>query len=79
MPVIDRIGAWRALFYANDHTPMHVHMILKGENRGAKIWLENISLAKNQMLRPHEIKEALRIVESNKDKYKEIWHGFFGD
>jgi len=54
-------------------------MILKGENRGAKIWLENISLAKNQMLRPHEIKEALRIVESNKDKYKEVWHGFFGD
>jgi len=83
MPIIDRVESWRVFFYANDHLPKHVHVILKGENRGAKIWLHDVSLAKNSMLRQHELKTALSIVKQNqqayKEAYKEAWDEFFSN
>jgi len=77
MPVIDRIGQWRVLFYANDHAPKHVHMIIKGSNRGAKIWLHDASLASNSMLRQYEIKEAVHLVKQHQKVYEEAWDAFF--
>jgi len=78
MPVIDRIGAFRVLFYANDHEPMHVHVIVKGRDRGAKILLEKVTLSRNRYLTAQEIKQALEIVSDNRQKYMEAWNEFFG-
>jgi hypothetical protein len=30
MPTVLRLGAWRAVIYANDHRPAHVHVIGQG-------------------------------------------------
>jgi hypothetical protein len=30
MPTVLRLGAWRAVVYANDHRPAHVHVIGQG-------------------------------------------------
>jgi len=66
------------LFYANDHEPMHVHVIVKGRDRGAKILLEKVTLSRNRYLTAQEIKQALEIVSDNRQKYMEAWNEFFG-
>jgi len=79
MPVIDRDGPFRVLFYANDHEPPHVHIVVKGGNRGCKVWLNAADLSRNDNLTLQEVKKAIEMVKENRDKYLEAWHGFFSN
>lgn len=51
------------MFYANDHEPIHVHVI-KGDV-SAKFTLFPVTLVKNNGLKPSEIKLAESVIEEN--------------
>lgn len=54
MPEIFRIFGFRFMFYANDHEPIHVHVV-KG-NHNAKFTIFPVTLVKNNGLKVSEIK-----------------------
>ena len=63
------------MFYANDHEPIHVHVI-KGDV-SAKFTLFPVTLEKNNGLKPSEIKLAESVIEENQEIIAEHWNKFF--
>lgn len=63
------------MFYANDHEPIHVHVI-KGDV-SAKFTLFPVALVKNNGLKPSEIKLAESVIEENQEIIAEHWNKFF--
>lgn len=52
MPTIFILFGFRFLFYANDHEPIHVHVV-KG-NISAKFLLDPVEMVENHGLKPSE-------------------------
>ena len=71
MPTIFILFGFRFLFYANDHEPIHVHVV-KG-NISAKFTL----LVENKGLKPAELKLVESVIEENKEIIAEHWNKFF--
>ena len=63
------------MFYANDHEPIHVHVI-KG-NVSAKFTLFPVALVKNNGLKSSEIKLVESVIEENQEIIAEHWNKFF--
>lgn len=63
------------MFYANDHEPIHVHVV-KGDI-AAKFTLYPVALVENHGLKPSELKMAEAIIEENQDVIVEHWNKFF--
>ncbi len=63
------------MFYANDHEPLHVHVI-KG-NISAKFTLFPVELVRNNGLKQSEIKLVKEIIEENQEIIAEHWNKFF--
>ena len=68
----------RFFFYSREHEPIHVHV--KGADGRAKfdILPEGIVLAKNEGLKPKDIKAAEMVFEENKELAIEKWYEYFG-
>ena len=68
----------RFFFYSREHEPIHVHV--KGADGRAKfdILPEGIVLAKNEGLKPKDIKAAEMVFEENKELAIEKWNEYFG-
>lgn len=75
MPTIFILFGFRFMFYANDHEPIHVHVI-KG-NTKAKFSLFPIELVSNNGLKPAELKLVESIIEENQEVIAEHWNKFF--
>jgi hypothetical protein len=75
MPTIFILFGFRFMFYANDHEPIHVHVV-KG-NIKAKFTLFPVELVDNHGLKPAEIKMAEAVIEENKEVILEHWNKFF--
>ena len=75
MPTIFILFGFRFLFYANDHEPIHVHVV-KGNIR-AKFLLNPVEMVENHGLKPSEIKMAESVIEENKEGIAEHWNKFF--
>lgn len=75
MPTIFILFGFRCMFYANDHEPLHVHVV-KGDI-SAKFSLFPVNLAKNKGLKPSEIKLVESIIEENQEIIAEHWNKFF--
>lgn len=75
MPTIFILFGLRFLFYANDHEPIHVHVV-KGNIR-AKFLLNPVEMVENHGLKPSEIKMAESVIEENKEVIAEHWNKFF--
>lgn len=75
MPTIFILFGFRFLFYANDHEPIHVHVV-KGNIR-AKFLLNPVEVVENHGLKPSEIKMAESVIEENKEVIAEHWNKFF--
>jgi hypothetical protein len=77
MPIVLREKGYRFGFFASDmDEPPHVHVDKNG--RAAKFWLTPmVRLEWTRGLRPHELNEAERIIESHRDELIEAWHDFF--
>lgn len=63
------------MFYANDHEPLHVHVI-KG-NVSAKFTLFPVVLVKNNGLKSSEVKLVESVIEENQEIIAEHWNKFF--
>ena len=73
MPTIFEIFGLRFFFFAEDHEPMHVHVV-KGED-DAKIAIEpDIELVYNHGLKAKDLKRALKLAEMYKDDIIEVWN-----
>lgn len=75
MPTIFILFGFRFLFYANDHEPIHVHVMK--DNISAKFLLDPVRLVSNHGLKPSEIKMAESVIEENKEVIAEHWNKFF--
>lgn len=77
MPTIFILFGFRFLFYANDHQPLHVHVV-KG-NISAKFSLSPVKLVENHGLKPAEIKMAESVIEENREVIADHWNKFFNN
>ncbi|WP_398470046.1 DUF4160 domain-containing protein [Tardiphaga sp.] len=78
MPTVLRWGPYRAFFYSNERNePAHVHV--KREDREAKFWLHDLSVAANAGFPFHEINDIIRHLRSNRDELVAAWHEHFGN
>lgn len=75
MPTIFILFGFRFMFYSNDHSPIHVHVI-KG-NISAKFSLSPVALIKNNGLKSSELKLVESVIEENQEVIAEHWNNFF--
>lgn len=81
MPTIFILFGLRFMFFANDHAPMHIHVV-KGKGRikeSAKFTLFPVRLINNNGLSASELKLAEAIIEENKEIIAEHWNKFFNN
>ena len=75
MPTIFILFGFRFMFYANDHDPIHVHVI-KGSAK-AKFTISPVTLVENYGLKTSELKLVESIIEENEEVIAEHWNKFF--
>lgn len=76
-PTILLIGKFRFFFNSREETRKHVHV--STSEGTAKIWIEpKIALADFYNLSSAELTEILKIVEENRDEFKNKWNRHFG-
>jgi len=78
MPTLFIVFGFRFMFYSNDHTPIHVHVI-KGDAEARFQVQPDVILLDNKGLKPSEVKLAESLVEENKEMIIERWKAFFAD
>ena len=81
MPELLRLFGLRFLFFANDHEPLHVHVV-KGQGKieaKAKFTLDPVELVENKGLSKSELRMAESVIEENKDIFAERWNEFFNN
>lgn len=72
MPTIFEIFGLRFFFFAEDHAPIHVHVV-KGDD-DAKIAIEpRIKLVYNHGLKAGDLKRALKLADMYKEDIIETW------
>lgn len=75
MPTIFEIFGLRFFFFADDHYPIHVHVV-KGDD-DAKIEIEpTIRLIYNHGLKANDIKRALKLAKLYKAEIVETWYKY---
>ena len=77
MPTIFILFGFHFMFYANDHEPIHVHVV-KGKI-SAKFSLFPVELVRNNGLKASEIKMAKSVIEENREIIAEHWNRFFNN
>ncbi|MBR1786861.1 MAG: DUF4160 domain-containing protein [Paludibacteraceae bacterium] len=78
MPTLFIVFGFRFMFYSNDHTPIHVHVI-KGDAEARFQVQPDVILLDNKGLKLSEVKLAESLVEENKEMIIERWKAFFAD
>ena len=75
MPTIFELFGLRFFFYADEHSPIHVH-IVKGDAE-AKIEIDpEIKLIYNHGLKVQDVRRAIRLAKMYKDDIIEIWYWY---
>lgn len=75
MPTIFEIFGLRFFFFADDHNPIHVHVV-KGDD-DAKIQIEpEIRLIYNHGLKARDAKRALELAKMYKDEIIAVWNEY---
>jgi hypothetical protein len=75
VPTVFRTQGWVAMFYSDDHEPIHVHMKKGGGE--AKILIGPVRLEKAYNLKPAEVREAIALVEEHEAAIGELWNEHF--
>ena len=75
MPTIFILFGFRFMFYANDHEPIHVHVV-KGSAK-AIFTISPVILVENYGLKTSELKLVESIIEENEEVIAEHWNKFF--
>jgi hypothetical protein len=74
LPTLLNLNGFKFFFYANEHEPMHIH-VMKADGF-AKIELKNLKVVQNY-LKPKDLKMALEITKNNKEEFERIWDEWF--
>lgn len=75
MPTVLYVFGLRFYFYADEHTPIHVH--LESSDGKAKIELvPEIKLVENQGVKPKDIKRALDLAVEYREEFVQKWNEF---
>lgn len=78
MPTILRIEGYRFFFYSNElNEPPHIHIDHSG--RSAKVWLNDVALAKNIGYNARELRYLLQLTADHRLAILEAWNEYFGD
>ena len=75
MPTLFIIFGFRFMFYSNDHTPIHIHVIKDGCE--AKYNIEPVELVFNHGFKRHYLSLIESIVLENKEIIIERWRSYF--
>lgn len=75
MPTIFILFGFCFMFYANNHEPIHVHVVK--ENISAKFTLFPVTLVKNTGLKPSELKLVESIIEENQETFRKTFFGYY--
>ena len=75
MPTVLRIRGYRFYFFAEEgREPAHVHV--DKASGTVKIWLEDLSIARTEDLKPAEIREVLRLARQHRQFLLQAWNEF---
>lgn len=78
MPKVFEWKGWRFEFYSLDrHEPPHVH--IRKDRKETKVWLENLTIARNKRCTDKELNELLTVVGDQQKSFLEKWHEHFGN
>lgn len=78
MPKLFEWKGWIFLFYSLDCLePPHVHV--RKDRKELKIWLADLSVARNQRCTAKDISDILSVVQVHKSAFLEKWHEHFAD
>ena len=75
MPTLIIIFGFRFMFYSNDHTPIHIHVIKDGCE--AKYNIEPVELVFNHGFKRHDLSLIESIVLENKEIIIDRWRSYF--
>ena len=75
MPTLFIIFGFRFMFYSNDHTPIHIHVIKDGCE--AKYNVESVELVFNHRFKRHDLSLIESVVLENKEIIIERWRSYF--
>ena len=75
MPTLFIIFGFRFMFYSNEHTPIHIHVIKDGCE--AKYNVEPVELVLNHGFKRHDLSLIESIVLENKEIIIERWRSYF--
>ena len=78
MPTVFIINGLRFIFFANDHEPIHIHVV-KGDAEAKFSLLPKIKMIYNHGLTNSEVKKAKSFIIENLEIIIERWNDFFGD
>ena len=78
MPTVFIIFGLRFMFFANDHEPVHIHVV-KGDTEAKFSVLPEIKMIYNHGLKASEIKKAKSLIMENAEIIIERWNEFFSD
>ncbi|MBF0493066.1 MAG: DUF4160 domain-containing protein [Deltaproteobacteria bacterium] len=74
MPTLLRKNGFQFFFYANEHEPMHIHVVKAGNF--AKIDLNHFGVFQNTLSKK-ELSSALAITKEYEKEFKQKWKHFF--
>ena len=78
MPTVLRIDGYRFYFYSHEpNEPPHVHV--DRAEATAKVWLDDLTFAKERGFRSKERNDILTIVEQHREALLEAWHEHFDE
>lgn len=76
-PTILRVGPYRFFFFSREETRAHVHV--HSPDGEAKFWLEpDVEPAVNHGLSDKSLAEARKLVEENREDFRDAWKRHFG-
>ena len=75
MPTIFIFFGFRFMFYSNDHTPIHVHVIKDGNE--AKYNVSPIQQVYNHGFKKHDIALIESIISENEEVIIDRWKEYF--
>lgn len=77
MPTVLRRGPYRVYFFSHEpNEPPDVHV--DRDDLSAKFWLQPLALARNFGFPPRELWRIRDLIEENRRKLLEAWHGHTG-
>ncbi len=74
MPTLLNQDGFKFFFYANEHKPIHIH-VMYGDDF-AKIELNDIRVVQSY-LKQKDLKKALDIIKENRDDFIRRWNEWF--